>query len=312
MSDFQSTAYTTPTIAWTVETDQSLRLNFGNGVEFVWQEDGEPSEPLFPKLATSLESFLQAAYGTMDIWVRWVYGEGRSPDTFDGDQKLDPRLEIYSTSASFTPQNNELDVVGPIEELATDNYKPRNWIGANNQTMAFNSVIDTKWLAMPYSPWGVWNPGVIAFDDRRHTERALGASTNSYSGRKVVTRWGDHVVRELGLEFTPVTQMFAHRRVNPIWESAPVRRSNPNNLFENFSEATTQDRVYWIYDRIPKPDEFNFAVDYLEGFRYRKARHLDSWTSDDRAHSERGNTRYYDVTIEFSEWDDLDQDGGGY
>jgi hypothetical protein len=322
----QTVKYQTPIFSWPLRDNASpYTITFESTgaagsfpVPYVYEWEGwKDGFGVFPYLATDLTTALNFNTQDSNGWrCRWVFGDGGniSPLQATSCYALAPKLVIETTN--FEGYGSGTIVItpsSPFDELSVDYFGTigENWLGASGpMTINFaNSFAPFEpHVQLPYAPHGVWNPGVLQYGDSRNRSRSLGMSTNSFSHRKVISRWGERYEREIFLPLVRATQLYAYRRVNPLFELNSTQRLNPNNLYEAMiADSTRADIPVDIYTEVaPSPSETNNTT-YGAAFKGRRCKIMDKsvLTDDGSAWSYQAeDQRMANVTITVMELPD--------
>jgi hypothetical protein len=291
----QIVPYKTPIFSWPLDgsdgpyeitfTSVGPNTTFATPYTFTWT-GWQTNEGVFPFLATQLTTALNSNKTDSGTFIcRWVFESGASlsPLQTSTAYAFSPKLVIsYTNTPNYTSGRIDIDFTSPTQSLDTD-YRTsvgQNWIGASGPSSTINFATNfgsfQPHLQLPYAPYGVWNPGVLQYGDRRTLRRTLGISTNPFSLQKSTSRWGEHYHREMLLPLVRSTNISAYRRHNPLFEEEANGRNNPNNLWEAMISDCQRNIPLRVFTEVsPIVDQPN-NVTYANSFKSRLTRLLDS------------------------------------
>lgn len=290
----QLVKYQTPIFAWPLSGQDAPYTitfeatgaagTFGSPYVYTWT-GWQTGQPVFPYLAQDLEEQLNLNTDDVSTWrARWVFESGQVWSNLvatDG-YATSPKLVLSNDNADgYTSGAIIITPSSPLGVLSVD-YIPTvgdNWIGATGAiTINFGSDFGSRdpWAQFPLSPHGVWNPAVLQYGDSRSRTRSVGQSTNSFSLQKSVSLWGEHYRREIFLPLVRATNLYAYRRVNPLFEENAVQRTNPNNLYEAMIKDQTRNIPLEVFTEVPPDVSEGNSTTYFSAFRSRLCKMLDS------------------------------------
>lgn len=257
---------------------------FGSPYVYTWT-GWETGLPVFPFLAQDLETQLNLNTDDTNTWkVRWVFETGGNLSNLQatGLYAASPKLVISIDNAeSYTSGTITITPSSPVGTLDIDYIQTlgNNWLGMlGTQTInfAFDYGDPDAHIQVPYGPAGVWNPAVLSYGDERVRSSTLGMSVNSGSLRKSVTNWGTRYRRLVSLPLVHASNLYAYRRVNPLFEENATQRLNPNSLYEAMIRDLQEDLPLHVFTEVPlSPNEPN-STTYFAAFRGRICKLNDS------------------------------------
>lgn len=276
--------------------------------------------PLFPYLAWALQGFLRRETSASLNWtVRWVWD---SADTylatgFNTSRAHDPKLLITVGNAASTTGTVTLTFGGtnPLPRLnSTYTTIDNNWaglVGGSTNVLTLNAASHQgtgvyKSVTTDTSPWGVWNPVVLQWGDERSLRTTIGQTNNTYTDTKTITLWGERYSRILTLPVVCAKNVYAYRRIDPLFEEDSLRRLSPNNTYEALTRSARTNRVHYVWSKMGNPNALPTVsiVDWMAQFEGRTCRILDSAivADDTRAwtfHAQ--DQKLYNLAIEMSD-----------
>lgn len=282
--------YRTPIISWDTRPQDGVSsytlsitglgdassITTPNPLVFTW---GTPL-PVFPYLAMFLEVLLGITSSDDNTWrVRWVFDQTNFDPTFNpqGSRRHEPKLALLAADdEGYASGSIILTASAPNEVLTTDYDATvgKNWIGTDGVSETFTFPFPGEIACvLSHPPSGVFGPQVLQYGDNRSVSRSTGQATNPFSHRKRVSTWGTRYEREMTFPLVHARNLYGYRRIDPLFEEVALRRRNPNNLYEVFTESLQYDLDYFIWTEVPDPNITNSA-DYFAGFRGRRAKVL--------------------------------------
>lgn len=311
--------YKVPIFSW-VKTDPNFSPVSvkARGETDEWTMAVDPTRPLFPYLAFQLEEWLNNTVGGASYKCRWIFDTSVpwAGKTYSNGQEYNPKLAIITENIVEVVSIEFSNVDGVYTPLPhphldeTYSTVGTNWPGISGDEQAFIGPTGRATAILDFAPWGVWNPGVLTYSDERVKENSVAQAVNPLASRHAIRRWGGRTIRTITMLYVPVSNVFAHRRIDPFYEQASVRRLDPNNLFESlFDNHQQDDNTLWIWTEVGDPAESDSAL-YAESFKGRLGKVLALSNITELTESITDATsdgKLVDIAVQVVEGGDLEQ-----